>query len=83
VFPDEEARMRAAVRLLDRATTVETALRRGVSWNEAAQAFTAAFHSVLGLTFQPDELSTQEKARGDQLVAEKYTFPDWNRKYKS
>ncbi|MCJ7585148.1 MAG: hypothetical protein MUO30_10320, partial [Anaerolineales bacterium] len=82
-FPDEAARARAAERLLERATTVETALGRIVSWNEAAQAYIAAFRSVLALDLQPGELSPQEKARTGQLVAARYTHPDWNRKQKS
>ncbi len=82
-FPDEEARTRAASHLLERAITVETALGRVVSWNEAAQAYTAAFRSVLALDLQPGELSPQEKGRTGQLVAAKYAPPDWNRKQKS
>ena len=38
-FPDEASRSRAAERLLSRATTVETALGRSVSWEEAARAY--------------------------------------------
>ncbi|MGA2504052.1 MAG: biotin/lipoate A/B protein ligase family protein [Anaerolineales bacterium] len=83
VFSDEEARRHAADRLLERATTVETALGRVISWDEAAKAFTAAFSSVLGLTLQPEELSPQEKMRGEYLASEKYAFPDWNQKPKS
>ncbi len=83
VFPDEEARARAAVHLLERATTVETALGRVVSWNEAAQAFTAAFRSALALDLRPGELSPQEKERAGQLAAAKYAIPDWSRKQKS
>ena len=83
VFPDEEARLRAASHLLERATTVEAALGRVVSWNEAVQAYIAAFRSVLNLDLQPGELSPQEKARTGHLVAAKYTAPDWNRKQKN
>jgi lipoate-protein ligase A len=82
-YPNEEKRSRAARHLLERATTVETALGRVVPWNEAAQALSAAFRSVLDLSLQPGELSPLEKARGEQLVVEKYIFPDWNRKQKS
>jgi len=53
VYPDEAARTRASERLLQRATTVETALGRKVTWEEAAQAFTKAFKSVFNLEFQP------------------------------
>jgi lipoate-protein ligase A len=82
-FPNEEARTRAASHLLERATTVETALGRVVSWNEAAEVFASAFRSVLGVDLQPGELSLQEKARTGQLIAAKYNTPDWNRKQQS
>jgi len=79
VFPNEQSRSRAASHLLKRATTLETALGRIVSWNEVAQAITAAFRSTLVLDLQPGELSPQEKARSRQLVAAKYTNPNWKR----
>lgn len=82
-FSNEEMRARAASHLLEKATTVETALGRVVSWNEAAQAFIAAFRSVLALNLQPGELSLQEKERAGQLAADKYSTPDWNQKQKS
>ena len=82
-FPDEETRNRAASHLLERATTVETALGHPVSWEEAAKAYTAAFQSMLSLDLQPGELNQQEKARTGQLVTTKYNHPDWNRKQKS
>ncbi len=83
VYPDEETRTGAASHLLERATTVETALGRVVSWNDAAQAYIAAFRSVLALELQPGELSPQERERTGQLAAAKYIAPDWNRKQKS
>jgi lipoate-protein ligase A len=83
VFPDEKARMRAAGHLLERATTLETALGKVVSWDKVAQAYIAAFSSVLALDLQPGELSPQEEARTWQLVATKYTVPAWNQKQKS
>jgi len=83
VYPDEDARARAASHLLERATTVETALGRDVSWNEAAQAFINAFSSVLDLDLQEGELSPQEIARTRMLVENKYSDPNWNRKQKT
>ncbi len=83
VFAHKDARTRAASHLLEQATTVETALGRNVSWNEAAQAFTAAFRSVLAMDLRPGDLSLQEKERTGQLVAVKYNYPDWDRKQKS
>jgi lipoyl(octanoyl) transferase len=72
VFPDEGSRNRAAARLLERATTVETALGHLVSWDEAARAYITAFQSVLDLHLQPGELSPQEVARTEQLETSKY-----------
>jgi lipoyl(octanoyl) transferase len=71
-FPDEETRTRAASRLLERATTLEAALGRVVRWDEAAQAITAAFRSVLTLDLQPGELNLKESERTSQLVTAKY-----------
>jgi len=82
-FPDEGARARASIHLLERATTVEDALGRRVSWNEAAQAFINAFQSVLDLNLQQGDLSLEEKVKTDHLVETKYAFPNWNRKQKS
>ena len=71
-FPDEASRSRAAERLLSRATTVETALGRSIAWEEAARAFIAAFKSVLGLGFQPGDLTASEKERAEELARDKY-----------
>jgi len=77
VFADEAARERAAVRLLERATTVESVLGRVVDWETAAQAFVRAFESELGLTFEEGEISASERARAEELVREKYAHPSW------
>lgn len=79
VFPDESTRQAAANRLLTRATTVETALGRTVSWETAAQAFTLAFQSVLAMDLRPAGLTETEKSRARELVEKKYTHPAWIR----
>lgn len=76
-FGDESARENAAKRLLERATTVESALGRGVGWESAAQAFVEAFEAQLGLRFERGELSGSESRRADELVREKYGHPSW------
>ena len=76
-FPDEASRAHAAARLLSRATTVETALVRKVSWDEAARAYISAFKSVLALDLQPGCLTDDEKKRTEQLVRVKYEQPSW------
>lgn len=76
-FENEAAREHAARRLLERATTVESALGREVSWETAAQAFVEAFEAQLGLRFERGELSDSESKRAEELVKEKYDHPSW------
>jgi lipoate-protein ligase A len=76
-FENESARELAAQRLLTRATTVESVLRREVSWETAAQAFIHAFETQLGLSLQRGGLSPSESNRTDELVKDKYDHPSW------
>ena len=78
-FPDELSRNHAAERLLVRATTVETALGRKVTWDEAAQAYISAFKSVLALELEPGSLSPIETKRAEELVRGKYGKNEKNR----
>lgn len=77
VFEDESARVHAAQRLLERATTVESALGHAVSWEDAAQAFIHAFEAQLGLSLERGQLSSSESQRTAELVKGKYDHPDW------
>ncbi len=76
VYPNEAAREQAAERLRERATTVEAALGRPVSWDEAARAFTEAFRTVFHLELQPEYLSAAEKTRAEELARLKYAHPE-------
>jgi lipoyl(octanoyl) transferase len=77
VFENQTAREEASKRLLRRATTVESALGRAVSWETAAQVFIHAFEAQLGLCFERGELSESESRRAEELVREKYAHPSW------
>ena len=77
VFENESARDDASQRLLERATTVESALGVGVSWEKAQQAFVHAFEAQLGLSFELGALSESESKRAEELVKEKYAHPAW------
>ena len=77
VFESEAARESASKRLLERATTVESALGRQVSWEAAAQAFIHAFETQLGLSLIKGELSESESKRTEELVKEKYNHLSW------
>ena len=76
-FESNAARANAAQRLLARATTVESALGRAVTWDESAEAFIHAFEEQLGLCFENGELSGSELRRAEELVREKYDHPSW------
>jgi lipoate-protein ligase A len=77
VFENVSARESASKRLLERATTVESALGREVSWDAASQAFIHAFEAQLGINFEHGELSKSESKRTEELVKEKYDHPSW------
>ena len=76
-YVDEEAQAEGRRRLLEHAINVQTALNRMVTWEEAANAFTAAFAETCGLELQPGELTPAELARADELVRLKYANPSW------
>ncbi|MEP7137937.1 MAG: lipoate--protein ligase family protein [Chloroflexota bacterium] len=77
VFENESARDNASKRLLERATTVESALGVEIGWEKAQQAFVHAFEAQLGLSFESGELSESESERAEELVKEKYDHPSW------
>ena len=79
-FPNEASQVRAAERLLERAATVELALNRVVTWEEAAQAFARAFREILHLEFHPATLTAAEQTRAEQLLQEKYSNSEWTEK---
>lgn len=65
------------VRVRARATTVERALGRRVSWDEAAEALARGFAETLNLELKPANLTPQERAAARALRAEKYAASDW------
>lgn len=76
-FDTEPARQDAADRLTQKALTVETALGRPISWDQAAAAFENAFSSILSINFQESDLTPTEQARAEALLIEKYASPAW------
>lgn len=64
-------------RLLERATTLETALGVRISWAEAAAAVIAAFEKTLTISFEESHLTPIEEKRARRLVKEKYAHPGW------
>ena len=77
VFTSESQRQIAAERLLERALTIEACLGREVTWTEAAQAFIQGFEAALQIRLVTSAPTPIELARTQQLVATKYSHPDW------
>jgi lipoate-protein ligase A len=67
----DPARVRA------RATTVSGAVDRHVDWEEAAEALARGFAEALNLRLEPGELTEEERARAEELRAEKYATREW------
>jgi lipoate-protein ligase A len=76
-FPNSIERAQAALRLSERAATVEQILGRAIDWQSASQAFIVAFQQALDLDLQAGALTHQELAHAAQLEQEKYASPVW------
>jgi len=76
-FQKENEDLQASSRLLEHATTVETILRRLITFEQAADAFRRAFEKELGLFFLPGDISPLEHRIADELVKKKYANPKW------
>ena len=80
-FPDENERRAAAARLLEHATTLETLLKRPVSWEDAVAAFKIGFEQCLDLNLEKSHLNGIELKRAAELVKEKYGNPEWTNRF--
>lgn len=76
-YPHPAAREEAAHRLSARATTLEQALGKAVSWESAAAAMHQAFSQVLGVDLVTGELTPTELHRAKELVLKKYANLEW------
>ena len=77
VFPSDQDRKKAAERLLRRATTIETAMGPGITWDQVAAAVEGAFSKTFKIMFEPAELTSSELAQAEELVEGKYSHPSW------
>jgi len=76
-FPNESEKLKARVRLLSHATTVEQALGYPVTRDRAKDAFKQAFQDALNLELEPSCLTANEKERAEELHLNKYAHPSW------
>lgn len=80
VFPDESTRQVAAQRLHAHAATLQEVTGKLIPWQQAAQAFAAAFERSLNLRLTVASLTPAELARAEELVESKYAHSDWTEK---
>jgi len=79
-FEDESQRQAFRVHLAARATTLEAALGRKVSFWEAAAVLIDGLNSVLEVDFEEQSLTPAELDLARQIEAEKYGAEAWNRR---
>jgi len=63
-----------------RACTLEQALGRKVSFDEAAHALAGGFASALNLKLEPGGLTDEERSLAERLRRERYANQSWNRR---
>ena len=66
-----------AGRVRARAATLEEALGRAPSWDEAAHALETGFAQALNLILEPSTLSAAERSQAQVLTTEKYATDEW------
>lgn len=77
IFPDEGERALQRQLLAGRAVTVQDALGRAVSFDEAAQALAAGFQEALGIRLELGELTAGELAAAGELQRSVYSDEGW------
>lgn len=78
VYPNELSRRKSGMRLLSRATTLQTVQGHTVTWETAANAFVSAFKDSLNLDFEIGILNETEYSRAEDLCKNKYALPSWS-----
>lgn len=81
-FEPEQSQVSSGWRdwLLARAATLEQALGRQVSFDEAADALARGFATALNLRLEPGDLTDDERSLAERLRREQYANDDWNRR---
>lgn len=64
-------------RVYAHATTLQQALGRSVSWEEAAEAVAKGFAEALNLILEPGSLTSREEETALMLLREKYSTEEW------
>ncbi len=76
-FEARDERSGAALRLMERAATVESLTSRAATWEWAAECWIQGFQEALGLAFRQEDLTEAEVRSAGQLRVERYQHPSW------
>jgi lipoate-protein ligase A len=76
-FSDEDKRERAAERVRESASNVESAIGRRISWESAADAFAHGFSEALNLELVKVEMTNKEIASAKKWEKTKYANKEW------
>lgn len=76
-FESEEKKNNAVHRLMSRATTLEYALGKEISWKDLADAIVSAFEEKLSIQLIRTSLTTDELSRAKLLCDTKYAHRSW------
>lgn len=79
-FGTDDARQEARNRVVNRATTLESALNRVVSWDEAADAIIVACEQTFEIVLKKSPLSPAEARCADDLRRSRYAADEWTLK---
>jgi lipoate-protein ligase A len=79
-FESEDRRQALIEALRRQAITLEEALGRRISYDEAVASMRAGFEQALNLNFKVCELRESELDRAAELRAEKYASDSWTRR---
>jgi lipoyl(octanoyl) transferase len=79
-FEDDSTRAAAATALRVSALTLEEAVERRVTYEDAAVALASGFATALNLQLEPDVLSVAEIERARAIRAGKYAHDSWTRR---
>jgi lipoate-protein ligase A len=73
-YADDAEREQARASVYRRAITLQDALGRPVTWQEAADAVAAGLRSVFDVTLTPGMLSEREQHAADHAERDRYAF---------
>jgi lipoate-protein ligase A len=76
-YPSPEARAAAKSQVALRALTLEEALQRPITWDQAAEAVVKGFAAEFELDFQHSRLSADEAAHAQELADRVYASEQW------